>query len=137
MLTYRHKSNQCCSVCPVSDPCSQLNTWRQAVVTNHAIRRGDQSIGASIEASACSAKMSSSRGTMCRWNCMSVKARQTAYSAETQVLTYVWCSACQTLKKRRSQVQFPVPPGEAPKAGSGYDLCSCPDDKPQNSFFLH
>ena len=24
--------------------------------------------------------------------------------------------------------------GEAAKAGSGYDLCSCPDDKPQNSF---
>ena len=28
-------------------------------------------------------------------------------------------------------------PGEAAKAGSGNDLCSCPDDKPQNSFLSH
>ena len=26
--------------------------------------------------------------------------------------------------------------GEAAKAGSGYDLCSCPDEKPQSSFIL-
>ena len=32
-------------------------------------------------------------------------------------------------------LRFPVSPGEAAKAGSGYDLCSCPDSKPQNLIF--
>ena len=36
---------------------------------------------------------------------------------------------------RRSQVQIPTRPGEATKAGCGYDLCSCPDDKPLPIFF--